>query len=109
MCHHDPQNTRQFILVGVSVNHSNKIVQMLSAGPLEDLLAHHPYAVIERVEREARVNRRFASLLGGVWQNNIPDDVCKRVQAVQERRGWDGIPAAPAAKSPPKRKHTKRP
>jgi hypothetical protein len=48
--------------------------------------------MIERVETEARSNPLFAKLLGGVWQNEMPDHIWRRVQAVWDRRGWDGIP-----------------
>ena len=67
---------------------------MLSAGPLEDLLAYHGHLIIDRVEAEARRKPLFAKLLGGVWQNIMPDDIWTRVQAVWDRRGWDGIPEA---------------
>ena len=47
---------------------------------------------INRVEAEARKNPMFAKLLGGVWKNRMTDDIWLRVQAVWDRRGWDGIP-----------------
>jgi len=89
----DPDQAWDFILAVLATDRSPEIVGILSAGPLEDLLAYHPYDVIERVEAEARHNPHFASLLGGVWQNKMPDDIWKRVQAVWNRKGWDGIPA----------------
>ena len=30
----------------------------------------------------------------GVWQNTMPDEIWARIQAVWDRRGWDGIPEA---------------
>src|SRR5215217_501384 len=38
----------------------------LAAGPLEELLARHGSAYIERVETEARQRPKFRHLLGGV-------------------------------------------
>src|SRR4051794_10916279 len=45
---------------------------VLAAGALEDLLAVHGAQFIERVEHEALRNQRFNHLLGGVWQNQMP-------------------------------------
>jgi hypothetical protein len=73
-------------------NKSIAIQQVLSAGPLEDLLAKHGEEFIDRVEAEARKDPLFAKLLGGVWQNSMSDKVWIRLQSVWDRRGWDGIP-----------------
>ena len=94
LCRDEPEAAWQFILAVLETDRSDRIVQNLSAGPLEDLLAKHPQQAIGWVELEAKTNPHFASLLGGVWQNAMPDDVWARVQAVWDRRGWDGIPAA---------------
>ena len=71
---------------------SGRILENLSAGPLEDLMVYHGPALIQRVEAEARQNRTFASLLGGVWQNSMDPRVWERIQKVWDRRGWDGTP-----------------
>jgi hypothetical protein len=68
------------------------IQQVLSAGPVDDLLAKYGEVFIERVELEAHADPSFAKLLGGVWQSRMSDSVWARVQAVWDRRGWDGIP-----------------
>lgn len=90
----EPDDAWAFILTVLDADSSTTIKENLSAGPLEDLLAKHGLKVIERVEAEARSNPKFASLLGGVWKRDMPDDIWARVQAVWDRRGWDGIPAA---------------
>ncbi len=64
--------------------------EVLSAGAVENLLGYHGEQFIERVEAEARTNPKFASLLGGVWQSSMSDELYSRVQAVWDRRGWDG-------------------
>jgi hypothetical protein len=81
LCSKEPEEAFAFILVALAHDRSDRIVANLAAGPLEDLLARQPHRVIERVEAEARSNPQFAHLLGGVWQNAIPDDVWQRVQA----------------------------
>jgi hypothetical protein len=41
-----------------------KLVEVLAAGPVEDLLREHGPAVIDRVEAEARRNPAFNNVLG---------------------------------------------
>jgi len=62
---------------------SDEQIALLAAGPLEDVLAHHGEAFIDRVEREARVYRAFRHLLGGVWRNSIPEPVWIRIQKIR--------------------------
>ncbi len=90
----EPEQIWRLILEVLNRNSSDKIQEVLSAGPLEDLLAKHGEAMIETVEAEAKSNPIFAQLLGGVWRSSMTDDVWARVQAVWDRRGWDGIPKA---------------
>ena len=89
-----PHDAWQVIVAILDKDDSIEIQEVLSAGPLEDLLAYHGESMISAVEAEAIKNPRFASLLGGVWQNNTKEEVWARVQAVWDRRGWDGEPEA---------------
>jgi hypothetical protein len=73
-----------FILTTYKRNISERVVSVLAAGPLEDLLAKHGAMFIERVEQLARQDEKFNSLLGGVWQSSMSDEVWKRVQAVRK-------------------------
>jgi hypothetical protein len=82
----------QLILKIHERDHSIAIQQVLSAGPIENLLSKFGERYIERVEDKARKDPAFAEVLGGVWQNNMPDEIWARLQAVWDRRGWDGIP-----------------
>jgi hypothetical protein len=82
LCSKEPEEAFAFILVVLAHGRSDRILANFAAGPLEDLLAQHAHRMIERVEEEARSNPQFAHLLGGVWQNAIPDDVWRRIQAV---------------------------
>ena len=78
----DPERAWQLILTILQEDSSDIILQNLSAGPLEDLLSAHGDRFIDRVEQEAEHNKRFQTLLGGVWQNEISNAVWQRVQAV---------------------------
>ena len=62
------------------------ILEALAAGPLEEMLTQHGAAVIDRLEAEAATNPAFASLLAGIWQGLMPDDIWERVQAVAAGR-----------------------
>ena len=76
-----------FIHIAYKRNLSDRVVSVLAAGPLEDLLAKHGPIFIERVEQLARQDPAFNSLLGGVWQNTMTDEVWERVKAVR-RQVW---------------------
>ena len=64
-----------FILTAYKRNLSDRVVSVLAAGPLEDLLAKHGPMFIDRVEQLASQDEKFNSLLGGVWQNTMSDRV----------------------------------
>ena len=70
----------------------NKVASIFAAGPLEDLLSKHGELMIERFETKAKAEPKFANILGGVWQNDMTEEIWQRVQAVWDRRGWDGVP-----------------
>lgn len=59
---------------------SDSAVANLAAGATEDLLATHGPDFIERVETRARQDRKFRHLLGGVWQNDMTDEIWERVK-----------------------------
>lgn len=67
---------------------SDAAYALLAAGALEDLLARHGQAFIERIETEARRDPKFRMLLGGVWQNTMPEDIWLRVQKARGNIIW---------------------
>jgi hypothetical protein len=56
-----------------------KVLAILAAGPLEDLIHYHGPLFIDRIEREARMDPAFRDLLRGVWEGG-PPEVWARVQ-----------------------------
>lgn len=74
----------RFILATYKRDISDRVVAVLAAGPLEDLLAKHGPLFIERVEQLAQADERFNMLLGGVWRNTMTDEVWQRVQAARK-------------------------
>ena len=87
-----PEKLWKLILAIHTKDQSPPVQEVLSAGPLEDLLGRYGPAFIARVEEQARVSASFRKLLGGVWKATITEEIWVRVQAAWDRRGWDGIP-----------------
>src|SRR5437879_4712552 len=59
----DPNEAWNFVLRTLQRDQSPKVMENLSAGPLEDLLAGWGDEVIDRVENEAKTSGLFAQLL----------------------------------------------
>ncbi|MGB9416225.1 MAG: DUF6869 domain-containing protein [Acidobacteriaceae bacterium] len=90
--YHNPEDLWKLILLIHGRDQSNRIQEVLSAGPVEDLLVKHGDSFIDRIETQARLDPKLAKLLGGVWKNRMSDANWNRLQAVWDRRGWDGVP-----------------
>ena len=79
----DPEKAWEYILFAVDdPRFSPGHLRTLAAGALEDLLSFHGPGFIDRVEQRARMDPRFAHMLGGVWQFQMTEDIWRRVQAV---------------------------
>lgn len=87
-----PEDAWLAILAALQDDRLTPYLNTLAASPLEDLLSLHGEMFIERIEAEAAASPRFAWLLGGVWQSTMSQDIWRRVQAVRNRKGWDGVP-----------------
>lgn len=94
LLYREPLLAWALVLEVLRLDSSSTTLEQLSAGPLEVLLVYHGSLVIELVEAEAKQNPKFAHLLGGIWKSSTPDEIWARVEAVRDRRGWDGIPSA---------------
>jgi hypothetical protein len=68
-----------FVSAVLATDPEDRVIALLAAGPLEDVLAKHGPAIIARVEEEARRSPQFRHLLGGVWQNAMTNEIWKRV------------------------------
>jgi hypothetical protein len=88
----DPEKAWECILYAVPDPRFSDHLGLLAAGTLEDLLSYHGAEFIDRVEHQAKMDPKFAWTLGGVWKFQMSDEIWRRVQAVWDRRGWDGIP-----------------
>lgn len=85
MLWHDPEAAWPVILRLVARAEDDETLAYVAAGPLEDLLADHGAAFIERVEVEAARDSRFRRALTGVWgRNRMGEDVIRRLDALIE-------------------------
>ena len=78
----EPMEAWQLILTIWSLDQSAPTRKSLSAGLIEELLCYHGESMIEHIERQARADRSFATLLGSVRQNTMKDEVWNRLQDV---------------------------
>jgi len=58
---------------------SKKVISILAAGPLEELLSGAGELYIDVIEELARKDPKFNYLLGGVWQSGTPAVVWMRI------------------------------
>ena len=65
---------------------SSKLLAVLAAGPLEDLLANNANVVIDQVEVLARRSPDFRHLLNGVWDSTIHPEVLSRLAKYRIQR-----------------------
>jgi hypothetical protein len=85
----NPEDLWDLILEILHRDPPTEVIEVLAAGPLEDYLAKCGEKVIEKVEAQAAKDKKFKSLLGGVWQNAMSDEVWSRVKACWDRSEWD--------------------
>ena len=86
-CCDQPETAWQVILRLVELDLTEDQRALLAGGPVENLLALHGPQFIDRVEREAKVNPRFNHLLGGVWRQEMPEEIWDRIVRVR-REVW---------------------
>jgi hypothetical protein len=78
----EPMEAWQLILAIWSLDQSIPTKRSLSAGLIEELLCYHGESMVQHIERQAKADRSFATLLGGVGQNTMTDAVWNRLQDV---------------------------
>ena len=63
------------ILKKISSEPDNRLLSILAAGPLEELLHENGEAVVDRIEEYARKDPFFKKLLNGVWDSEVNENV----------------------------------
>jgi hypothetical protein len=57
----------------------NRLLSVLAAGPLEDLLNQNGEAVVDEIDILARKSHEFRLLLNGVWDSDIKPSILARL------------------------------
>ena len=83
-CTEEPEIAWQAILEISKHDLTDEQKSLLAGGPLETLLTWHGALFIDRVENQAKVDSRFNYLLGGIWQQDISDEVWSRIQNMRK-------------------------
>jgi hypothetical protein len=83
----EPDTAWGLILAILERDQSSRVVGMLAAGPLEDLIEYHGPQFIDRIELRARQDPAFRHLLGGVWESSSPQ-VWARVETARGNKRW---------------------
>jgi hypothetical protein len=81
----DPDKAIDLIVEILKIETNPVMLSLLAAGSLEDVIS---MATIDRIEREASVNKRFHDLLGGVWYYRAPDELKARLDALVGQNRW---------------------
>jgi hypothetical protein len=63
---------------------SDDVLELLGAGPLEDLMSLHGEHFVDRAVGRARADESFRFALSCMWQADMTDEVWTRVQSVLE-------------------------
>jgi hypothetical protein len=101
----EPMEAWKLILTIWSLDRSTPTRRSLSAGPIEELLCFHGDFMIPHIERQAKADPSFATLLGGVRQNTMAEDIWNRLQtawiATDGIALWNSANMRPREKSSP--------
>ena len=81
----DPDQAIDMIVAILEIETNPALLSLLAAGPLEDVISME---TIDRIEREAQVNKRFHHLLGGVWYYRASDELKARLDALIGEVRW---------------------
>jgi hypothetical protein len=65
---------------------SDPIMEVLAAGPLENLLVMHGTMVIDEVAERAKSSPAFSELLGGVWSAGMDAKVTERLESLRSSK-----------------------
>jgi Family of unknown function (DUF6869) len=77
----DPQRALALVIEIVQIEQHPRMLGLLAAGLVEDLLVAHGPDVIDAIEVEARGNPRFRQMLSGVWTSRVDPAVAERLAA----------------------------
>jgi len=74
------------VLERIDCSEPSKLLGVLAAGPLEDLLTYSGQIVLDQVDLLARRDSRFRLLLNGVWDSGINPSILARLAKYRTNR-----------------------
>lgn len=83
LCQDEPFAALRAIDQILAKERSDPIMEVLSAGPLENLLVAHGTIILDEVTKLATSNAAFRELLGGVWSAGIDPKVWEQVETLR--------------------------
>lgn len=79
----DPDFAWAAILEIINRNPSKRVISMLAAGPLEDLIDKNGDKVIDRIEKEAKKNEILRNMLKIIYESG-EKEIWNRIQAASK-------------------------
>jgi Family of unknown function (DUF6869) len=79
---HQPNTLWELIVRILEIDRSEKIVEAIGTGPLEDLIVQHGAAFIDKVERLAALSPSFKTAMQHVWIEHGDTPVFKKFYAI---------------------------
>jgi hypothetical protein len=80
LCQEEPFAALRAIDQIITKDHSDPIMEVLAAGPLENVLVIHGTIIVDEIRKLAETNQAFRELMGGVWSAGIDPKVWEQVK-----------------------------
>lgn len=82
LCSTDPIKALSVIRAIINFSDNEDLLDLVASGPLESLLYRRGNDVIEIIITASLEDKKFAGVLGGVWQSGMSDELWDRLQKV---------------------------
>jgi hypothetical protein len=81
----DPLRALEICFLIARSSDDPKVLEMLGAGPLEDLVSEDP-TLVDAIFHESNSNNHLVTALKSMWQSTIPDHVWRELQRLIARQ-----------------------
>ena len=75
LVNNDPKKALELLATIIDCCKNNKELAYVAAGPLENLLVYHGYAIIDKIKEKADCSEKFQLALSGVWLDEDEDTI----------------------------------
>jgi hypothetical protein len=84
----DPERGLALVKEVLRIETHPRMLSVLAAGLLEDLICTEREDVIAAVEAQAHASESFRWLLGGVWYSRVAPAIAQRIDAAKGGIAW---------------------